>query len=673
MAIRSISQLKAWFQRGKYPSEEQFADLMDSYVHKEESTIPIIQVEELADRLNGKYDANAGTELECQHQQLREDFDEYVETSNRLFDSIAENIEELETVDERQQGEIDALKKDVDDIRKKDEEQDSEIADLHEADADQQQGINVIASNLEILRKCLHSTAKYETLENTFASLGDNYKNLWALANTVKTFLESKDTADATINTWQEIEVFLQGITDTQSLTALLAALETNITSAYNNAITAAVATEKERAENAEADLEERISQSQSAILLDTTLTEEETNTQMSNILQAFLENPAIQVVIKANVPVEDAEEGAVLPAWFNYVMINHQEQVIDETNTQHWLVLTAGATMNATSIYIGITATAMNDTVVSTNIQTSNTPFITNNWSDADIPEGIPTDNDKFLFNDGTKNKKITKRNLIDSVPYIGENLVSKSAYISGTWYWFAQRMPFVTKIIGGETYTLSADIISIQGNGFMWVLADTYGGDTYQTVMETRSSDLIGTRQSVTFVASKDYEIGAILGCMGTNEDGGTAKNVKLEKGAKATPYIPTGTDIPPIIDYTSLEEQIVPGEFCLGFDGTKKQVYIRTFYLTGTLSENSGTAYHYLTNVPSSLIPINYSGCVSMGGFVTSIPYSFYDALRGTSTDVATIFNNGANVVFYLSNIGRKGIEYTAVLTIKYFKNE
>lgn len=53
MAIRSISQLKAWFKKGAYPTAEQFADWMDSFFHKEES-IPITTVDGLTDQLNGK-------------------------------------------------------------------------------------------------------------------------------------------------------------------------------------------------------------------------------------------------------------------------------------------------------------------------------------------------------------------------------------------------------------------------------------------------------------------------------------------------------------------------------------------------------------------------------------------------------------------------------------------
>ena len=41
MAIRSIAQLKAWFKRGSYPTEAQFADWIDSFFHKEEDKVPI--------------------------------------------------------------------------------------------------------------------------------------------------------------------------------------------------------------------------------------------------------------------------------------------------------------------------------------------------------------------------------------------------------------------------------------------------------------------------------------------------------------------------------------------------------------------------------------------------------------------------------------------------------
>ena len=230
MPIRSISQLKAWFRRGKYPTEEQFADWLDSYVHKEESKIPIAQVEGLPEQLNGKYAATAGQELERQHRELKSDYDAHKRSSAEQFDNIAENIEELEATDERQQEEIDALEVEVENIHKKDAAQDKEIAALHKKDSDQQAEIDTATANLEHLRKRLHPTAVFGSLESTFSALGANYSTFWALANTLKTFLEAKDTADSTINRWQEIETFLQGITDAETLSGLLEQLEKDIT-----------------------------------------------------------------------------------------------------------------------------------------------------------------------------------------------------------------------------------------------------------------------------------------------------------------------------------------------------------------------------------------------------------------------------------------------------------
>lgn len=209
MAIRSISQLKAWFRKGKYPTEEQFGDWMDSYVHKEEDKIPIAQVEDLPEQLNGKYAADSGRELERQHKLLKDDFDAHKEHAENLFNDIIDDIDALEEEDKRLQGEIDDLNAEVDNIHKKDAAQDKEITDLHKTDSDQQVEINTANSNLEHLRKRLHPTAVFDSLESAFSALGTNYSTLWALANTLKTFLEAKDTADITINRWQEIETFL--------------------------------------------------------------------------------------------------------------------------------------------------------------------------------------------------------------------------------------------------------------------------------------------------------------------------------------------------------------------------------------------------------------------------------------------------------------------------------
>lgn len=259
MAIRLRATLKQWFKRGKYPLEEQFADWIDSFLHKTEDKLPLANVEGLPEQLNAKYDHASGVALENKHQTLRSEFEQHTAAADKQFERISEDIEDLQAEDERQQGEIDALEEDVENIHKKDAEQDKEIAALHKKDGEQQTEINTANANLEHLRKRLHPTAVFSSLESTFSALGANYSTLWALANTLKTFLEANDTADSTINRWQEIETFLQGITDTETLSGLLEQLEKDITAAYDKAIAAAVKVETDRAKGVEATLQTNI------------------------------------------------------------------------------------------------------------------------------------------------------------------------------------------------------------------------------------------------------------------------------------------------------------------------------------------------------------------------------------------------------------------------------
>ncbi len=259
MAIRLRSTLKQWFKRGKYPLEEQFADWIDSFLHKTEDKLPLANVEGLPEQLNAKYDHASGVALEKKHNALRTEFDQHTAASAEEFKRISEDIDDLQAEDERQQGEIDALEAEVENIHKKDAAQDKEITALHKKDSDQQAEIDTANANLEHLRKRLHPTAVFGSLENTFSALGANYSTFWALANTLKTFLEAKDTADTTINRWQEIETFLQGITDTDTLSGLLEQLEKDITAAYDRAIAAAVKVESDRAKGAEATLQTNI------------------------------------------------------------------------------------------------------------------------------------------------------------------------------------------------------------------------------------------------------------------------------------------------------------------------------------------------------------------------------------------------------------------------------
>lgn len=80
-------------------------------------------------------------------------------------------------------------------------------------------------NDIYTLREIIKSDGRLTSIFNlkqSLNTLGDNYKSLYNLATTVKTFIESTDTADNTINTWKEIENFLAGIEDSDSLISII-------------------------------------------------------------------------------------------------------------------------------------------------------------------------------------------------------------------------------------------------------------------------------------------------------------------------------------------------------------------------------------------------------------------------------------------------------------------
>lgn len=259
MAIRSIAQLKAWFKRGKYPTAEQFADWLDSYFHKEEDKVPIGSVDQLPEQLNNKYDRTDGEELERKHNELRGDFNTHKAAAEKEFDNIHTNLEELEAEDVKIWADIGTIHQDVANLQETDRQIKAEIVEMHATDTALQTSLTNAHNDIGTIREMLKGGATLAEAKAALVALGANYKDLYAVASTLKTFLQSKDTADSTINTWQEIESFLQGITDSQSLTALLSQLEAKITTANNAAIAAAVKTERERAEAAEGEVSRQV------------------------------------------------------------------------------------------------------------------------------------------------------------------------------------------------------------------------------------------------------------------------------------------------------------------------------------------------------------------------------------------------------------------------------
>lgn len=103
----------------------------------------------------------------------------------------------------------------------------------------QEQARNLEAATADIVKiqEMIKSGDSLDGAKAALLALGENYADLFSLASLVKSFLTASDTKDTTINTWQEIETFLQGITDKETLTGLLTNLETKITEAYQSAI----------------------------------------------------------------------------------------------------------------------------------------------------------------------------------------------------------------------------------------------------------------------------------------------------------------------------------------------------------------------------------------------------------------------------------------------------
>lgn len=96
MAKRTPEQLKAFFRRGLHPTEGQFADLIDSFVHKD-GTIPASQVERLTEQLNDKYTQSEGRALEKELSQLQS----AVKDNSRDLDQLAIDIASARKEDER--------------------------------------------------------------------------------------------------------------------------------------------------------------------------------------------------------------------------------------------------------------------------------------------------------------------------------------------------------------------------------------------------------------------------------------------------------------------------------------------------------------------------------------------------------------------------------------------
>ena len=197
------TDLENRFKKGMYPTENDFANVFASYVHKDDAiTLSQITLEEGGDNLGEVIDSKADKQT--------------LETFVREVETVLETTRDSET------GAI----------------TNSAISSLAQRITDAENDIasaaNAVETNEDSIAKILTILGKQNgesvsELASRFSALSGDYATVFAFVSKVKTFLESADVADTTINRWQEIEAFLQGITDTETLTGLLQQMKQEI------------------------------------------------------------------------------------------------------------------------------------------------------------------------------------------------------------------------------------------------------------------------------------------------------------------------------------------------------------------------------------------------------------------------------------------------------------
>ena len=178
--------LKNRYRKGMYPTENDFADVFESYVHKDDdipmSKVVITDGDGKPTTLSGEIDKKAD------------------KTTLQTF------IDETETI-------LQVVRNDNNQIAST--AIDNLLSRIQAAEDD----IDTAEDNI----------SGHETRIATLESSKTDYE---AFKERVRAFMEDADASDATINRWHEIETFLQGITDTETLTGLLNDLKNEILAA---------------------------------------------------------------------------------------------------------------------------------------------------------------------------------------------------------------------------------------------------------------------------------------------------------------------------------------------------------------------------------------------------------------------------------------------------------
>lgn len=178
---------KKRFKTGMYPTQADFENLMDSYIHKDDTIDP----------------------------------SQIVSGNENIVEIINRKAEEQHS---HEISDVNGLSTRLTNI-------DSAVDDAQDAADAAQETANQAKDETSAIGQILgkQNGETFAQLVSRFAALTGSYANVYAFVSKVKAFLEDADASDETINRWQEIESFLQGITDSDSLTAMLADLKSEI------------------------------------------------------------------------------------------------------------------------------------------------------------------------------------------------------------------------------------------------------------------------------------------------------------------------------------------------------------------------------------------------------------------------------------------------------------
>jgi|GEM_PF-2573521 len=255
-------QLKQYFRKYALPTEEQFAELIDAFVHKDEDMLTQSKIDGLVEALESKVSTDT---LDSFKEEIQSQINSGGITVDSSLDSSSTNPVENQAVYAALEDKAD--KTDLDNYWKKDELQIDSSLDSSSTNPVENQAVYAALENkadktdywskdeLQIdssldssspnpvenqaVYAALEDKAnssivtdlagRVDTAEDNIAGHGIRIGDLEEFKETVRAFMEDSDSSDETINRWHEIENFLQGITDTETLTGLLQDLKAEI------------------------------------------------------------------------------------------------------------------------------------------------------------------------------------------------------------------------------------------------------------------------------------------------------------------------------------------------------------------------------------------------------------------------------------------------------------